>query len=155
MRSISTGSRLIAYEGVNFEAVSDTEKRLHDQYVYTLAIDKKGNKWIGSINGGLIIYKEGGVVSVNEAPQPDPVRIFPNPVHSGATISYVVSQPNRVTIKVYDAAGRLVGTLQDRLHDKGRYQIFWNASLRQAGVYFVTVTIGSSVLTSCMVVTNN
>ena len=35
---------------------------LPDNWVWSLAIDEQGNKWIGTESGGLAVYREGGVI---------------------------------------------------------------------------------------------
>jgi hypothetical protein len=66
---------------------------------------------------------------------------FPSPFNERVLIRYEVPCSARVTLKVYDVAGRLVHTLADRTEKRGRYSVEWNGSddlARQvpAGVYF-------------------
>jgi len=76
---------------------------------------------------------------------PSAVPLFlncsPNPFGSFVTLSFELDAPGRATLDVYDAGGRLVATLLDGSHPKGRFQIIWDgtdASGRalSSGVYF-------------------
>jgi hypothetical protein len=70
-------------------------------------------------------------------------KAFPNPVNATATIRYTVGRSGRVTLKIFDASGRVVRTLVNA-EQKARpepYEVVWdgrNDSGKQAtsGVYF-------------------
>ena len=66
----------------------------------------------------------------------------PNPFNPSTTIAYSLAGHSRVTIRVYDAAGRVVRTLVDSPVDAGPHMAVWDgttdAGQRAAsGVYFV------------------
>jgi hypothetical protein len=64
---------------------------------------------------------------------------FPNPFVRRTVLSYVVTRPGRVTLRVSDAAGRLVATLVDRVQAPGCYQADFAVTCQAGGVYFATV----------------
>jgi len=66
----------------------------------------------------------------------------PNPFNPSTTIAYSIAGRSRVTIRVYDAAGRVMRTLVDSPVDAGPHMAVWDgtadAGQRAAsGVYFV------------------
>jgi hypothetical protein len=66
----------------------------------------------------------------------------PNPFGPSTTIRYSVGSRGRVSLRIFDVAGRVVRTLADREVPPGEYRIAWDgrtdAGLRAAsGVYFV------------------
>ncbi len=66
----------------------------------------------------------------------------PNPFNPHATIEYSIAAPGRVTLCVYDLAGRVVRTLVNRDVESGEHKVVWDgttdAGQRAAsGVYFV------------------
>ena len=66
----------------------------------------------------------------------------PNPFNPRTTIDYSVAAASRVTLRVYDLAGREVRTLVDRDVEAGEHKVVWDgttdAGQRAAsGVYFV------------------
>ena len=72
----------------------------------------------------------------------------PNPFGSATALSYTVPAPGaRVTVRVYDAGGRLVRTLVDGRAEGGVYHLTWSGRDRDgqavaSGVYFCRVSIG-------------
>ena len=81
----------------------------------------------------------------------------PNPVASGTQVSYEVSRPGGVSIKVYDTQGRLVKTLVDAKMDPGRYLAHWDGTNSaggrvSSGVYFYKMEAGRYSATRKMLV---
>jgi len=68
----------------------------------------------------------------------------PNPANPGTTILYSTGRAGRVSMRIYDARGRLVRDLVDRIVPAGQYTVYWDGTDRQkhfaaSGVYFVQV----------------
>jgi hypothetical protein len=66
----------------------------------------------------------------------------PNPFNPRTTIDYSVAAPGRVTVRVYDLAGRVVRTLVDRDVKSGEHKVVWDGTTdvgqrAASGVYFV------------------
>jgi hypothetical protein len=66
---------------------------------------------------------------------------MPNPAAHGTLIRFEVARTSDVSLKVYNAMGQLVQTLEDKRFEPGRYQVRWdgtNADGRKvsSGVYF-------------------
>jgi hypothetical protein len=75
---------------------------------------------------------------------------FPNPFNPATVIPYDVSGRSRVTLAVYDAAGRLVRTLVDAEQSAGHKRVEWNGrddagNAAPSGVYLYRVQIGDTV----------
>lgn len=75
------------------------------------------------------------------------VQNYPNPFNPATSIAYSIGGRGRVTIAVYDVAGRRVRTLVDEVQEPNRYSVIWdgrddaNAELA-SGVYFISYTAG-------------
>jgi len=77
---------------------------------------------------------------------------YPNPFWSGATsrfagkpttqIQYALPKAGRVTLKIYDMAGREVATLVDQYQTAGTFEINFNATSLSTGVYFYRLNVG-------------
>ena len=71
----------------------------------------------------------------------------PNPFNPLTTIRYSLPERSRVTIRVFDVAGRLVATLADRVEDAGEGAVVWDGTNERgqdlgSGVYFCAMTAG-------------
>jgi hypothetical protein len=77
-------------------------------------------------------------------------NVWGNPVTGGsAIVSFSLAKKDRVEIKVYDVAGRLVRTLADRSFEAGPQQVRWDGTNDQGqrvarGVYFTQVKFANS-----------
>jgi len=61
---------------------------------------------------------------------------YPNPFNPVTTISFYLSKPAKVDLKVYDILGREVATLLSRVDVQGSFNINFNAEKLASGVYF-------------------
>lgn len=61
---------------------------------------------------------------------------YPNPFNPSTTIQYVIINPSQVSLKVFDATGRLVRTLVDTEQPRGMYALDFDARGLASGVYF-------------------
>ncbi|HUF09571.1 MAG TPA: N-acetylmuramoyl-L-alanine amidase [Rhodothermales bacterium] len=67
---------------------------------------------------------------------------FPNPFSQASTIRYFLAQDGFVTLRVFDAAGRLVDELQDGFQEKDRwYTGHFDAGDLSSGTYFYRITV--------------
>ena len=78
------------------------------------------------------------------------LNVYPNPLRSRASLAYAVPVAGRVSIKVYDATGRVVLDLVSQNMAAGRYSAKWDGSAANGrrvanGVYFcqLATTIGT------------
>jgi hypothetical protein len=74
--------------------------------------------------------------------------IFPNPVRTSMSIRYGLPEPGRVTLRLYDALGRLVHEIANRVETEGFHVFVWESSAATRrlanGVYYVELqTVGA------------
>jgi hypothetical protein len=60
-----------------------------------------------------------------------------NPTRNQAVISYNITKPGMVSLKVYDRTGRLVETLVNNTQNAGTQTVTWDARKMSNGVYFL------------------
>ncbi|MCX6245704.1 MAG: T9SS type A sorting domain-containing protein [Bacteroidetes bacterium] len=86
---------------------------------------------------------------------PDPPTLglnVPNPFSGRTTIPLQINLNNqKVILKVYDSAGKIVATLVDGRMNKGTHQVTWDASGYPAGVYYYVLHSGDSALSRKMI----
>ncbi|MEO0075127.1 MAG: T9SS type A sorting domain-containing protein, partial [candidate division WOR-3 bacterium] len=85
--------------------------------------------------------------------------VKPNPVVNGnARISFNIASPSKVSLKIYDASGRVVKTLVNNHLDKGSYTLTWNGRDEMnrevaEGIYFYTLETDNSSTTKKLILT--
>jgi hypothetical protein len=72
---------------------------------------------------------------------------FPNPFNPATTIEFGLSESAHVSLRIYDAAGRLVSVLIDEPRPAGRYSAAWDGKDQyngpvSSGVYFYRLRTG-------------
>lgn len=80
----------------------------------------------------------------------------PNPFSAATTIAYSIRADSQVSLRVYDANGRLVSVLVEGFRRAGDYRAYWDGtdarrSPAASGVYFCRLVAGSEVATQRIV----
>ncbi len=75
----------------------------------------------------------------------------PNPFNPVTTFSFALPERSRVTVKLYDVAGREVRTLVDEVVEPGCHSVLLDAHDLSSGVYFCRMTAGVFVETRKLV----
>ncbi|NOZ61655.1 MAG: T9SS type A sorting domain-containing protein [Calditrichaeota bacterium] len=79
---------------------------------------------------------------------------YPNPFNPTTNITFDLTQPAKVTLKIYNDLGQEVATLIDQKQmDAGFKGITWHASDLPSGVYIYKLTAGSFTATKKMILT--
>jgi len=96
---------------------------------------------------------------VANASNDDLLTAYPNPFNPATTIRYELpsgKDNHFVTLKIYDALGRLVATLVEQYQASGSYQVTWdgrdmNGRSVASGIYFYAIQVGEFQMTKKMV----
>ena len=122
----------------------------------------QGNVLINSANAIITKLKgsksEGEEYNLTDVEQPvlEPVTqtrlgvIYPNPTRDGITIDYEIAEDmmaGKVSIKVYDVTGRVIGNLVNETLEPGRYSTAWNGRHENGtpvsrGIYYIRFSAG-------------
>ncbi len=107
-------------------------------------------------NGDGIFYYEESLVSVKEQNYNIPGQYkleqnYPNPFNPSTIIRYEIPKEAKVSIKVYNALGKEVTTLINKIQNAGKYEVEWNAENFVSGIYFYTIKLNDFILTKKMV----
>jgi hypothetical protein len=102
------------------------------------AVDIHGNE------SAFAVFSPGMVTGDDPAPVPLETFLgqnFPNPFNPVTAIAFGIREPGHVSLRIYDAAGRLVTTLIDEARPAGRYTTEWTGKSADgtesaSGVYF-------------------
>jgi hypothetical protein len=79
------------------------------------------------------------------------MTVSPNPFNATTTISCELRAASYVSLKIYDAAGRLVETLVEGWREAGEYQVTFDGSKLATGVYVYRLEAGENVSRGKMV----
>jgi len=95
------------------------------------------------------------LVTGAETPEPLAYRLdqnYPNPFNPVTMIRFSLTRPSRVTVRVYDVAGRLVRTIVDEMMEAGEHSLPFEARGLASGVYFYRLKAAQFEKTRKMVV---
>jgi hypothetical protein len=119
-----------------------------------------GQPAIGVVSGGSYIneigfwYMPGWVLTgVEDSEFPKHFGLgqnFPNPFNPVTTFRLAVPREARVTVTLYDVAGRVVRELADREFEPGYHEVAVSAEGLASGVYFCRMTAGDFTETTKM-----
>lgn len=114
---------------------------------YTLSGGAKGRKLKLIVGTSAFVAEVGDQLSmVPTSLELDPV--FPNPVRSSMSVRYGLPRTSHVTMRVYDATGRLLEEIDGGSRDAGRHVFVWEngggSGPLASGVYLLELTaVGS------------
>lgn len=107
-------------------------------------------------NGVIIKYKYQVPDFVNEEFSNNEIGFslfqnYPNPFNSSTSISFSISEPGQVILKIYDVLGKLVLTLLEENKTSGDYSVVWNSGSEPSGIYYVRMDVDGRIATRKMV----
>ena len=96
---------------------------------------------------GSVFTAHVGTVSLRESADREAnllsVSAYPNPFDEFTTITYVLTKPNRTSLQISDANGKLISQLVDeRYQEAGRHYVVWKGNGIPAGTYICILDTG-------------
>jgi hypothetical protein len=79
---------------------------------------------------------------------------YPNPFNPKTSIYFSIPNAGLVTIEVYDALGRIVTSLMHEKKEAGHYELQFDGSAYESGVYFCRLLVGKTILTTKLLMLN-
>jgi D-alanyl-D-alanine carboxypeptidase len=79
----------------------------------------------------------------DQSPRCELSQNYPNPFSNTTSISFKISDNDRISLKIYTLDGREVATLVNEEMRPGRYEVTWDAAGFPGGVYFYKLEAGS------------
>lgn len=115
---------------------------ISNNWVSVINIDDNGNKWIGTLGGGISVYNENGVVlSTNQITENfnyDALSLYPNPVINNAVLNIKVQNFKNAGLYVFDLCGKVL-FFQPITLLKGENDINLNFEAFSSGIYYCCV----------------
>lgn len=118
----------------------------NDSYVMrTWVVTERGGGGEGaSIYGYMDPEVQLGVGTEISGELPQTIRLegnYPNPFNPATTLAYALPHTGTVVVKVFDALGRSVGTMEPGIQNAGRHTLEFDATHLASGVYFYRVDL--------------
>ena len=107
-----------------------------------------------SQNVSLTLTSPGATVEKEPNPQITDYKLeqnYPNPFNPSTMINYQIPEAGWVTLKVYNVIGQEITTLVNRYEPAGSYNVEFNGSKLESGIYFYVLNAGNTTLTRKMV----
>jgi predicted lipoprotein with Yx(FWY)xxD motif len=132
----------------------DSGWRWSEGYYYKVsAIDIHGNE------SGFALLSPDGVTGTDTPKAPEAAYLrqnYPNPFNPTTRIAFGLSAPAHVSLRIYDAAGRLVRALVNEERRAGKYEESWdgrdsNGRSVASGIYFYRLNAGPFESTKKMI----
>jgi hypothetical protein len=123
---VSSGSHTFKWSYVKDEADSDGE-----DCVWLDNITFPGIKNATGINEETAILAAHTTLNQN----------YPNPFNPETIITYSISDKGQVELSVFNTKGEKIAELVKGIRDKGRYNVRFNASDLNSGIYFYSLTV--------------
>jgi hypothetical protein len=103
------------------------------------------------ITGSYLFRIKTGGVSAVEISKSDLNNVsleqnFPNPFSLNSTVRFRLTQPEDVSLKVYNSHGQLIAILMNELKDAGTHEVSLCGKELPAGVYFYRLQTQKAVL---------
>jgi hypothetical protein len=135
--------------GVTFTPLDD----IGNMSICCLEIDSQGRLLAGTEDG---LYGHDISIRVDDCTGnlPDKnvlITNYPNPFNASTTIAYTISDPQAVSLKIYDITGRETGILVDKFQTAGTYRVIFDGSSLVSGIYFYRLQAGDLAETGKMV----
>ncbi len=92
-------------------------------------------------------------VAIEDEPVPESFTLhqnYPNPFNPTTNITYTLARTERVTLRIYDAQGRLVQILIDGTQPAGQHAVPFNAGHLASGSYFYRLQTSDGLKTRQM-----
>ncbi len=149
--------------GANWTIYDHSNSPLNGERIYDLDMDKYGNIWIASTDGGLAVYNKENIVSIKNEKKSvlksfSLSQNYPNPFNPSTTIKYTIppletlhATSQQVQLKIYDILGREVATLVNEKQSPGNHEVTFDAIGLPSGIYFYKLRIGDFMETKKMV----
>jgi hypothetical protein len=75
---------------------------------------------------------------------------YPNPFNTSTTIKYTIPKQHHIRLKVFDGLGREVDELINKVQSPGSYEVDFDASRLDSGVYYYRIEAGDFMQTKKM-----
>lgn len=172
---------LSVFDGENFTSYLEGSSPVPHKQVEDVELDHDGNLWILAQSEGIAIFREGGVIGLDDcydwsldssAAIIDTIgtdttntnavitllnkdiilSIQPNPVHEAAMISFTNTTPQQMTIEITNITGTVSESIAASYYSSGTHHVNFDAAHLAEGIYFCILRTNEGVITKKFIV---
>jgi len=128
---------------------ADTSYTLFDPITRVLTIPEN----VSGVFAVTYFYNYPHTIAYEATTHPETFQLlgnYPNPFNNFTTISFALSQPERVQLDVFDIHGRKMSTLIETDFTSGEHKINWHADRVGSGIYFYRLQVNGQIKTGKM-----
>ncbi|MFC1562079.1 YCF48-related protein [candidate division KSB1 bacterium] len=152
---ITNNTNFIENSRINYTEDAGTTYNimLEKQKPYLRGLSAIGSNLLWAVgDSGLVIHYDKTITSVKEKPQiPREFELhqnYPNPFNLSTVIRFNTIQQARITIRIYDIAGREIVILTSKVYLPGTHEVTWDGrnekhSIVSSGMYFYQLKSGN------------
>jgi hypothetical protein len=145
---IKSGLSVTAWEKVGFVA-GNGNSNSPKEYSFIDKNPSGGSKFQYRLkqidNDGAFEYSDVVTINVGTPEEYYLSQNYPNPFNPATTIDYMISNDEKVNLKVYDILGTEVATLVDEYKQAGSYSVTFNADNLSSGIYIYRLIAGEYI----------
>ncbi len=143
-RWMATAQGLVLHDGEYWTVLDQRSAGLPDEPLTTVAVDSRGNKWVGMLQGGVAVYNKSGVVTTSTVSPENTEGIallgsFPNPCGASAHIRYRLGTAGYMQMSVCDLFGKEVAVPAHGYYQAGEYLAVFDAAALPEGIYICSL----------------
>ena len=145
--------RRISRKDVFGNFIENISEGVTDYSLDIIEVSPDGYIWAATDYGG-VYRSKSPVVSIEEIDLiiSNDITISPNPATDILNLSYSASEPGTIQISLLDILGRKAIELPEKYTDSGIHKELIDISSLNSGIYFISVRIGSGIITRKVVV---
>ncbi|MDD2331163.1 MAG: two-component regulator propeller domain-containing protein [Candidatus Cloacimonetes bacterium] len=146
---VACGEGILHYDRFSWELLPPANGLQIGGDTQCIAVDSRGNKWMGFYWDGAAVYNEAGYLPVaqdSSSPTPQKLMIssYPNPFNPSTTIAFTLPEPGTTEVFIYNLKGQRVRTLESRYLSSGTHQLHFNGiddsgKPLSSGIYFARI----------------
>ncbi|MFO7614275.1 MAG: alpha/beta hydrolase-fold protein [Bacteroidales bacterium] len=130
-------------DSLDFYGISYDYYFFEDGHIFYLPAWEAGVHWMDSIIN--LSFMTIGITDIEKSQ--GYLAVYPNPVFNQLNLTYHVTQPGMVNIRILDQQGRQVAEVLNAYQERGTHQKAWRMGSQAAGLYLIRMQTANTVMT--------
>ena len=129
------------------EEVTEKEKSMLLALVASFPDDEniRQAQWMAAIKGSVSLEESAAAAGAQLASVTSGIQVYPNPFNPSTNFRFVLPHSSKVTLRIFNILGQVVGTLVDHELTAGEHQFQFDGSHLASGMYFYRLVLNNKV----------